>query len=236
MTKLPALSKTLGRNIKSKLGDGLLVLIPAVGKNIRSKLGAGLLVFIPVAITFIAVRYVLTALDDLFYPDRLAAIVGYDFLGLGVVLLLLLLYVIGVLATSKRGSRVPNIVEAVTERIPVIRTIYLATREATKLFSRGKDQEYRRVVLLEFPRPGVKAVGLVTASFSNPQGESQLAIYIPTTPNPTSGQLAIVPEHEVEDAGISVEQALRIIISGGILVPSMMGTALEAPQKEGTRH
>ena len=208
--------------------------VSGVGRNIRSRLAAGFLLIIPLSLTLLITWYVFTTLDSLFRP-LLTRLLGWNFPGIGFALALLLLYLIGTVATSNKGSRLLNPGLAFTERIPLVRTIYLAAKEATKVFSHDDTQRYRRVVLLEFPRPGVKALGLVTATFISPDGEPQLAVYIPTTPNPTSGQLALIPESEVEDAGMSVEAAMRIIISGGILTPGMVGKEFDRPREESLR-
>ena len=205
-----------------------------VGRNLRSRLSGGLLLVIPLTITFLVVRYVFTLLDDLLRP--IPTLVGWDFPGPGLALALILLYLIGMLASSRRGSLLLNPGLALTERIPFVRSIYLAAREATQVLSPGRHPQYQRVVLLHWPREGVRALGLVTATFLNTYGEPYVAVYIPTTPVPTSGQLAILPEAEVEDIAISVEQAMRIILSGGILSPEgILGDRREHSTEQSVR-
>lgn len=219
---LPEAGENITRTIQRVLGITVPLIVTAVGKNIRSRLGAGLLVSIPLGLTIIVLWYVFITLDSLLRPS-LARLLGWDFPGIGVTIGLVFLYLIGMLASSNRGSRFLNPGLAFTERIPLVRTIYIAARDVTKVFSRGKGEDNRRVVLLDFPRPGVKAIGMVTANFIGPDNIPRVVVYIPTTPNPTSGQLALIPEMEVQDVGMSVEDAMRIIISGGILTPGTVG-------------
>jgi uncharacterized membrane protein len=219
---IPQAGENLTRTILHLLEFTTPLIIREVGKNIRSRLGAGLLVSIPLGLTIIVLWYVFITLDSLLRPS-LARLLGWDFPGIGLTIGLVFLYLIGMLASSNRGSRFLNPGLAFTERIPLVRTIYKAARDVTKIFSREKGEDNRRVVLLDFPRPGVKAIGLVTANFVGPDQIPKVVVYIPTTPNPTSGQLALIPETEVEDVGLSVEEAMRIIISGGILTPSTVG-------------
>ena len=101
--------------------------------------------------------------------------------------------------------------------IPVVRSIYGTTRTGVEILTGSKDHPYRGVVLVEFPRKGMKAIGLITANLGVTNGSEMVAIYIPTTPVPSSGFLVVVPIEEVIATEMSVDDAMKIIISGGIL-------------------
>ena len=188
-----------------------VVLFSEVWANIRSSIGGGLLIIIPVGVTYAVGSFAFNFLDELLVPltTPIEKASGVRFTGMGVLIALALVYIIGVVAKSSRT--------------PLLGTIYVSAREATRLLSPKRAGRETRVVLLEFPRPGVRALGIVTAEIVDSSGHPFLVIYVPTTPNPTSGQLAILPESEVTDAGVSVDQAMGVIVSGGILTPDVMG-------------
>ena len=201
------------------------VLFSKVWANIRSSIGGGLLIIIPVGVTYAVGSFAFKFLDELLVPltTPIEKASGVRFTGMGVLIALALVYIIGVVAKSSRTSRFLQPGLRLAEKVPLLGTIYVSAREATRLLSPKRAGRETRVVLLEFPRPGVRALGIVTAEIVDSSGHPFLVIYVPTTPNPTSGQLAILPESEVTDAGVSVDQAMSVIVSGGILTPDVMG-------------
>ena len=134
---------------------------------------------------------------------------------------LVLFYFLGMLVTGEQGqNRVAVAINAFLGKIPIVKSIYDVASQTTQALSTPRENAFSRVVFLEWPRPGVRALGLVTGQCVLPHDErTMLVIYIATVPNPTSGMLAVIPEDEVMDAGISVEQAMKIIFSGGIVIP-----------------
>jgi len=203
----------------------LKILFVRMGANIRGSVGGGLGIIIPVAVTYAVGSFAFKFLDQLFVPATTAihTAAGVRFTGMGVLIALVVVYLIGVIAKSSRTSKFLQPGLRVAENIPLLGTIYVSAREATRLLSPSRSGQDTRVVLLEFPRPGVRALGIVTAEIKDGSGHPLLVIYVPTTPNPTSGQLAILPESEVTDAGVSVDQAMGVIVSGGILTPKILG-------------
>ena len=203
----------------------LKILYARMWGNIRGSVGGGLLIIMPVAVTYAVGSFAFKFLDELFVPATTAidTASGVRFTGMGVLISLVVVYFIGVIAKSSRTSRFLQPGLRLAEKVPLLGTIYVSAREATRLLSPSRSGQNTRVVLLEFPRPGVRALGIVTANITDGNGHPLLVIYVPTTPNPTSGQLAILPESEVTDAGVSVDQAMGVIVSGGILTPKVMG-------------
>ena len=197
-----------------------------VGRHLRGTFGAGLLVIVPLAATIVILLVVFRFLDD-FLRDlplvgtqlqNLESLAGRSIPGLGLVLLVILIYLAGLLGAFFIGRRLMAIGGRLINRIPLVGLIYRTTKQATELFMRAADEDrYRKVVLLDFPRQGIKSVGLVTARLIGRDGEDLAAVYVPTTPNPTSGYLVIVPMEQLIPTEISVDEAMKIIISGGIL-------------------
>jgi uncharacterized membrane protein len=114
----------------------------------------------------------------------------------------------------------------VIERIPVVRSIYSTTRTGVEILTGSKDHPYRGVVLVDFPREGMKAIGLITANLGMMDGSETVAVYIPTTPVPSSGFLVIMPLSEVTLTEMSVDDAMKMIVSGGILAKEILVSAV----------
>ena len=139
-----------------------------------------------------------------------------------IVLLLGFFYFVGALVVAGSRRRVVQLQSAILSRIPVVKTIYGVARQATDALATSQHS-FSRVVLLEWPRPGIKAMGFVTGHCHLPADDrTMLVVYIPTVPNPTSGMLAILPETEVIDTDITVEEAMKVVFSGGIVLPEVM--------------
>ena len=189
------------------------------------RLGAGLLAIIPLLITVLILRFVFNMIDHIFRGDgglleRWIAGTVFDFPGVGVIVTIVLLYVVGALYASRAGRALLNVQRAVLTRIPVARRIYNVAQQATDSLSASQHQ-FSRVVFFEWPRPGVLAMGFVTARCISPQDPEVelLAIYIPTIPNPTSGMLAFAREDEVVESDMTVEDAMKVVFSGAIVLP-----------------
>jgi uncharacterized membrane protein len=119
------------------------------------------------------------------------------------------------------------------ERIPVVKSIYSTTRTGVEILAGSKDQPYRGVVLVEFPRAGMLSIGLVTAHLGIMNGEEMVAVYIPTTPVPSSGFLVVAPVKDVIVTEMSVDDAMKMVISGGILAKDLFGSAIPQDGRSG---
>ena len=139
---------------------------------------------------------------------------------IAVVLTLAAIYLLGWLTTLVIGRRLLALMDAIMQRIPVAERIYGATKKLLSVLQQQPGQEVERVVLIEFPQPGMKVVGFVTRTFTDPDnGETLVAVYVPTTPNPTSGYLEIVPLDRVISTSWSLDEAMSFVISGGTVGP-----------------
>ena len=207
--------------------------------HLWERVGRGLVALIPLLITFVILRYLIAAVEALFAP-LVSAALGVAAIGeipaaavlVWIAVLALagaLLYMLGSLVSGQKWRRrVNGAIGGVASRIPVVGTIYGAARQATEALSASREQAFSRVVFIEWPRPGVHAMGLVSGRCAIPGDDRvMLAVYIATVPNPTSGMLAIVPEEDAIDADISVEDAMKIIFSGGIVMPD--GLSVDDP-------
>lgn len=137
-----------------------------------------------------------------------------------VLLTLFLLYSLGLLTASVFGRKLIGMIERIFTRLPLVKTIYNSTKQVVVTLGGGQSMSFKRVVLVEFPRPGMKCIAFLTAVMKDADTGREMAIvFISTTPNPTTGYMQIVPLDEVSETGWSVEEAVRILISGGVLSP-----------------
>lgn len=146
---------------------------------------------------------------------------------IGLVLTLLLIYLIGLIAANLVGQRVLLWFEGGVLKIPLVKSIYGGARQLLDAFGSGTSGTFTRVVLVQYPRAGVFTVGFVTSELrvEMPLGEgvvSSVMVFFPTTPNPTSGWLAIIPETDIINFDLSIEEGVKLIVSGGIVTPAML--------------
>ena len=189
--------------------------------HIQGMLGAGLLLTIPVAVTVVILKFFFDMLDPILQPV-LAFLPGPRIPGLGLITLLVLVYIFGLIATQVVGRRLVDITHKIIERIPVVKSIYGTTRSGVEMLTGSGDHPYRGAVLVDFPRAGMKAIGLVTANLGTVNGVEMVAVYVPTTPVPSSGFLVVLPISEVVPTEMSVDDAMKVIISGGILAKELL--------------
>lgn len=208
-------------------------MLQKIKQDLKNDLIAGLLVVIPLATTiwlsYVIANWVINFLTQI--PKQLNPFDGLDplltnvlnvFVGLAVPLALILL--IGLMARNIVGRWLLELGERIVQAIPLAGSIYKTLKQILETLFQDSKTKFRRVVMVEYPRQGVWSIGFVTGKVSNliqsHLDKSMLNVFIPTTPNPTSGWYAIVPEDEVVNLPISIEDAFKILISGGIVSPN----------------
>lgn len=178
----------------------------------------GLLIFIPISATIFIVYWTFNYIDDLIKPLVVKAL-GFYFPGLSWVLLIAIIFILGVVGRFTLGNKIVNSVENMMQRIPFVRTVYTATKEASKAILVSETERIKGVVLVEFPRRGVYTLGFTTGAevygIDEKIGKRTVNVFVPTSPNPTSGYVLLVPEEELIYLDMAVEDAIKIIISGG---------------------
>jgi uncharacterized membrane protein len=194
--------------------------------GLRRYLVAGVLIWLPVLATLWVVRFLVQVMDYtlLLLPAayRPEALVGFALPGLGAVLAFVVLFVTGLLVTNLIGRRFIAYWEGVLQRIPLVRSVYGGVKGFTEsVFSQSNS--FRKVVMIEFPRAGAWSIGFVTADevkeISARTGEHQVCVYVPTAPNPTSGYIVMVARDRAIELGMSVDAAMKMIITCGVVVP-----------------
>ena len=186
--------------------------------HIQRTLVAGILVTLPIGITVLIFKFFFDLLDPIL-KEPLGLLPVPDIPGIGFGALLVLVYLIGLVAAHVVGRRLIELGHQALEVIPGVKIIYGTTRSAIELLSNSNANEHRYsgVVLIDFPRPGIQAIGLITSRMVDTNGEEILAVYVPTTPIPSSGFLVMTPANMVTHTDMTVDDAMKVVISGGIL-------------------
>jgi uncharacterized membrane protein len=190
--------------------------------RIRTRLVVGLLVTFPLLVTLVFARFVFRVLDQWFRPIS-ERFFGFPLVGVGAALVVLGLLLIGTLATNVFGNRLLTFFERIVGGIPLLSPIYQGARQITEALQARDPSQFRRVVLIRFPTAEVWSVGFVTREFAHPtqlSSEATALVFVPTTPNPTSGFLISARARDLRSLPISVEEGVKFVISGGLLTPS----------------
>lgn len=193
----------------------------AVGRLRRDFL-AGLVAIVPLAATILILKWVFVSIDGIVGPVVRVAF-GRPVAGIGFALSLVVIYLVGAMAANVLGRKAIQYGESLMNRVPVARAIYATVKQVMEGFVHPDKGAFKEVVLVEFPRPGMATIGFVTNRMMDSSGQELLNVYIPTTPNPTSGFLEIVPPHNVIATDLTVEEAIKMVVSGGILSPTSIG-------------
>ena len=197
----------------------LMKVLKATGLHIRTTLFAGLVIIIPVGITFLILKYIFDFFDPVLKPIFTQFIDWYT-PGMGIVSLAIIIYLVGLVATHVLGRRLIDFGHSVVDRVPVVNALYRAARQATDVFSNvNSKSRFTSVVLVDFPGYGLRSIGLVTSKLNDQHGNTLLVVYMPTSPLPTSGFLVILPEDRVTPTDIPVDDAMKLIISAGVVAP-----------------
>jgi uncharacterized membrane protein len=206
----------------------------------RRYLIAGLLVWVPLGITIWVLVFLIGSLDQvlLLLPPHLRpdALLGFHVPGLGILPIFLVLMVTGVIAANFVGARVIGIWESLLGRIPVVKTIYSSVKQVSDTLLSEKGNAFRKALLIEYPREGSWTIAFMTGtpddSVARHLPGEHVSVYVPTTPNPTSGFFLMLPRARVHELEMPVEEALKYIISMGVVSPrSTASLALPATSR-----
>ncbi len=199
-------------------------------KKIRTYFLSGILILLPVMMTFTMVLWIFHYVDNLFVAQLIYATTDIDNIpGLGILFTMLLIIAVGALGTNLLGKKLIMFGETILHRIPLVNVIYRAVKQIVDAFASRDKNAFQRPVLVQYPRKGIWAIAFVTGET---EGEVQyktndkvINVFLPTTPNPTSGFLLMVPKEDVIPLEMTVEEAVKMIISAGVVTPTYKGGA-----------
>lgn len=190
----------------------------------------GLLIWAPLGITLWVLSFILGMMDQsvLLLPNEWQPrmLLGFHIPGLGALMTLLVVFLTGLLTANFIGQRLVRWWEALLHRIPVVRSIYQSVKQISDTVFSPSGQAFRQAVLLQYPRPGSWTIGFLTGTpggeIATYLGDDMVSLYVPTTPNPTSGFFLMLPKTDVVELNMSVEDALKYLISMGVVAPAKL--------------
>jgi uncharacterized membrane protein len=196
-------------------------------KHLRSKIFAGILVILPLGITFLVLKLVFSTLDNILgplMPHVTVSLSGKEFQipGLGIIGGVLLVYLFGVIATNVMGRKLVSWGDRVFTVIPVVKNIYASSKQLTDAFSSTRKGAFRQAVIVEFPQGGNYVLGFVTNELRDLRNQSQVAVFIPTAFIPPQGFLLFLPKEKVIPSNLTIEEAIKAIMSVGIVFPHLL--------------
>jgi uncharacterized membrane protein len=191
----------------------------AVLKHVRTFIFRGLLAVVPLVLCLFVIRFLYLAVDQK-AANLIEKVVGFRIPGLGIVLVLVILYLLGLAVSNWAGKQVFRVIERVMERIPILKTVYHLGKQFGTALSLPEKNAFKRAVLVEHFKPGVHSIAFVTGEVvDGKSGERLLRLFIPTAPNPTTGFMVMVASDKVRDLPWTVQDAMNAVISGGIIGP-----------------
>ncbi len=198
---------------------------PTLLQHFTSFVFRGLLASIPLFLSYLAIQFIYVMVDKKVRAS-VETWTGYEIIapGLGIVLMLAILYFLWLLASNVVGRRLFRIVEGITSRIPILKTTYQVGKQVSMAFSLPEKQVFRKALLVEAFREGQWLIGFVTGEIEDPANHAKrIKVFIPTVPNPTSGFLLHVKPEDTIDPKWTIDEAMKAIISGGIIGPEAIG-------------
>ena len=207
--------------------------------TLRKYIIAGLLVWLPFAAPIVIVKFLIDLMDKtvlLLPPDwQPANLLGFSIPGFGVIIALSILLLTGMLAANLFGRRFVEMWERILNRIPLVRSIYSSVKQISSTIFDPSGKSFRKVVLLEYPRKGLWSIGFLTNDSMGDElcsvDDTLVSVFIPTTPNPTSGFIIMTRKDEITELNMNVEEAFKFVISMGVIIPDN-GTLEELKQNK----
>lgn len=197
-----------------------------IRRMLKKRLLAGILIILPIYITYFVVKTLFKFVGGTFSPiiEKIIETNDFQLPGvavtiIGLILTFIALYFIGLFATNVVGGQIIRFFEMLVNKMPLIKTVYSSAKQIIQTATLPGKSAFKRVVLVDFPKQGVKVIGFVTGYTTIKDGEKFCSVFVPTTPNPTSGFLLFFTEKDIVDTSLSVEQGMKLLLSGGILTP-----------------
>lgn len=190
----------------------------SIGKKIRKQFVAGLLVIVPLGASILILIWIFNTVDDILQPV-IRAIWDREIPGVGFGVTIVLIYLAGVVARNVIGYKIMQYFDRLLKRVPIFNMLYRGIKQIMDSFSVTDNTSFMQVVLVDFPYKGMKALALVTNEITGKDGKKTFTVLIPTAPNPTTGFMQMVREEDVIYTKISVDEAIKMFISAGRVMP-----------------
>jgi uncharacterized membrane protein len=212
-------------------------MIKKILKHLRTKILAGILVVLPLGITLLVLKFVFNTLDNILaplIPHITFSLFEHEFLipGLGIIGFFIVLYVFGIIATNVLGRQFVAWGDRVFAAIPVVKNIYTASKQLTDAFSATRKGSFRQAVFVEFPQGGNYMLGFITNEANDLNEEKRVSVFVPTAFVPPQGFLLFLPKEKVIISRMTIEEAIKAIMSVGIVTPQNLSAFLPVPGSE----
>jgi len=212
-------------------------MIKNILRHLRTKIFAGILVVLPLGITFLVLKFVFNTLDNILGPlmPRVTIYLfhrEFSILGLGIIGFFLLLYLVGVIATNVMGRQLIGLGDRLFAAIPVVKNIYTASKQLTDAFSATRKGSFRQAVFVEFPQEGNYMLGFVTNELTDVEDQTRVTVFVPTAFVPPQGFLLFLPKEKVLSSRLTIEEAIKAIMSVGIVTPHSLSVPLSKMKSE----
>jgi uncharacterized membrane protein len=206
-------------------------------KHLRTKIFAGILVVLPLGITFLVLKFVFNTLDsilDPLIPNVNISLFHHVFHlpGIGIVSFFILLYLIGVITTNVLGHELVIWGDRLFKTIPVVKNIYSSSKQLTDAFSATQKGSFRQAVFVEFPQDGNYVLGFVTNELIDLEQQVKVAVFVPTAFVPPQGFLLFLPKEKLLPSQLTIEEAIKAIMSVGIVTPQTLSVPLPSPRSD----
>ncbi|MEE8405449.1 MAG: DUF502 domain-containing protein [candidate division Zixibacteria bacterium] len=195
---------------------------------------SGILVVVPIILTYVVIKFLFDTFDRLLQPF-LFQLLGYNLPGLGIAVTFLLILLAGLLTRNFIGAEIHRMVEKVLARLPIIRTIYSAAKQLLEAIALPSMNSFKEVVLIEYPRKEAYVICFISQKFKmekDGQLRDFMAIFVPSTPTPISGMVIIVPAEDVIYLDMTIEEAIKYLVSGGVVSPAILRQKKRQPATE----
>ncbi|MCH9023931.1 MAG: DUF502 domain-containing protein [candidate division Zixibacteria bacterium] len=203
-------------------------------KIIKRYFVSGVLVVVPIILTIVVIKFIFETGDGLLQP-YLQKLLGYSIPGLGIVVTLLLIILAGLLTRNFIGAEIHRLVEKMLTRLPIIRTIYSAAKQLLEAIALPSMSSFKEVVMIEYPRKDAYVICFISQKFKlekDGQLRDFMAIFVPSTPTPISGMVIIVPAEDVIYLDMTIEEAIKYLVSGGVVSPAVLRQKKRQPAAE----
>ncbi len=214
-------------------------MIKNIFRHLRTKIFAGILVILPLGITFLILKFVFNTLDSILGPLMPEVTIylfnrNHHLPGLGIIGFFLLLYLVGVIATNVLGRKLVSWGDSLFTNIPIVKNIYLSSKQLTDAFSASRKGAFRQAVFVEFPQEGNFVLGFVTNELTDLEQQVKVAVFVPTAFVPPQGFLLFLPKERILPSHMTIEEAIKAIMSVGIVAPHHLSVPLSRtkPEKE----
>ncbi len=191
--------------------------------SLKKYIISGVLVIVPLIITFVVLRFLLSSIDGILSPI-LIKYFGHDIPGLGILIVLLLILLTGILTQLVVGRQLVTLWDNLLARVPLVRTVYVASKQLLQSVTDPRENMFQKVVIIPYPRVGMYVFAFAANEIRVDAlgDQTHVAVFVPSTPTPFTGFTVIVKKEEVYPTNISVEEAIKFIVSGGIVTPDKL--------------